>query len=295
MALYTFSPTTQVWEKAEVDGSLFVCALSSHYIQPTGQLDRTGDNKRGGDANVDDENYAIVILNRRGLDNFYFELGSSNSTPETGLGRRSVEVEVTDEFTILQTTSDDGAGGEVWGLWIYEEGVGKDGKQTRSGGRGITSGIITECAERARKVDGGAKNGEVYGYDGHGLYSGPDMVLKQPQAAQLPSPPPEPTPIPPDPSNLESRSQVQSHQPQTIPHDPPKVPTESKPQPKSHPLPLFTPSADTQFFLSAGRGGRAQLSRHHPTAPAPVTESKAGNATLEALFAKAGREFEGKL
>ena len=291
VVLYTFSPSAQVWEKAEVDGTLFVCSLSSHYIRPTSDLDGTGDKKRGDNLEDDGENYAIVILNRRGLDNFYFELGGSKPNSEIGMG--SVEVEVTDEFTILQMTSDDGVGGEVWGLWIYEEGAGKDGKQTRNGGRGITSGIIAECAERVRGLTGGAKNRDVNGHDG--LHSGPEVVTKEQQATQLPSPPLEYTPIPPEQSDLESRSQKQSQIPQLTPHNPPKIPTESKPQPKTHPLPLFTPSADTQFFLSAGRGGRAQLSRHHPAAPAPATESKAGNATLEALFAKAGREFEGKL
>ena len=103
-------------------------------------------------SNDDGENYAIVILNRRGLDNFYLELGGSKAGSKTGTG--SVEVEITDEFTILQTTSDDGVDGEVWGLWIYEEGAAKDGKRSGGGGRGVTSGIIAECAERVRTVNG---------------------------------------------------------------------------------------------------------------------------------------------
>ena len=293
VALYTFSPSAQVWEKAEVDGTLFVCALSPHYIQPTSQVDGTGDVRRRGGSSDDEENYAIVILNRRGLDNFYLELGGSNASSKSG--RESVEVEITDEFTILQTTSDDGVNGEVWGLWIYEDGAAKDGKMSGGGGRGVTSGVITECAERVKRVNGGSQNQEIDGYNGHGLHSGPEVVLKRQQATQLPSPPPEDTPIPPESLNFEAKSRTQSQKPQQPPQDPPKIPTQSNPQPKTHPRPLFTPSADTQFFLSAGRGGRAQLSRHHPAAPVPATESKAGSATLEALFAKAGREFEGKL
>ena len=64
----------------------------------------------------------------------------------------------------------------------------------------------------------------------------------------------------------------------------------SQKQPQS--LPLFQPSADTQFFLSQGRGGLQQISRGHPSAPAPASQE--GSSSLDALFAKAKIEYQGK-
>jgi len=100
--IYIFRPALSAWEKSGIEGTLFVVRL-------------------------DLERYAIIVLNRRGLDTFVLEL------------KKSEEVEVTEEFVIVQ-----GEGG-VWGLWIFEE------EGSTRGGRERVGGVILECAGRAER------------------------------------------------------------------------------------------------------------------------------------------------
>jgi hypothetical protein len=81
-ALYTFNLDSQQWEKVGVEGTLFVCQLVP---SPIGA-----------------ERFCAVILNRRGLDNFYIELTSSE------------DMEITDPYVILQ-------GDQVYGIWIFAD------------------------------------------------------------------------------------------------------------------------------------------------------------------------------
>jgi hypothetical protein len=81
-ALYTFNLDNQQWEKVGVEGTLFICQLTP---SPIGA-----------------ERYCAVILNRRGLDNFYLELTSNE------------DMEITDPYVILQ-------GDQVYGIWIFAD------------------------------------------------------------------------------------------------------------------------------------------------------------------------------
>ena len=81
-ALYTFNLDNQQWEKVGIEGTLFICQLTP---SPTGA-----------------ERYCAVILNRRGLDNFYIDLVSSD------------DMEITDPYVILQ-------GDQVYGIWIFAD------------------------------------------------------------------------------------------------------------------------------------------------------------------------------
>lgn len=81
-ALYTFNLETQQWEKVGIEGTLFICQLTP---SPIGA-----------------ERYCAIIYNRRGLDNFYQELTSSD------------EMEITDPYVILQ-------GDLVYGIWIFAD------------------------------------------------------------------------------------------------------------------------------------------------------------------------------
>ncbi|KAJ4366989.1 hypothetical protein N0V83_007519 [Neocucurbitaria cava] len=82
-ALYTFNLDAQQWEKVGVEGTLFVCQLAP---SPIGV-----------------ERYCVIIYNRRGLDNFYLDLTSSD------------DMEITDPYVILQ-------GDEVvYGIWIFAD------------------------------------------------------------------------------------------------------------------------------------------------------------------------------
>ncbi|CAE7008273.1 hypothetical protein P3342_002822 [Pyrenophora teres f. teres] len=81
-ALYTFSLETQQWEKMGIEGTLFICQLTP---SPMGA-----------------ERYCAIILNRRGLDNFYEELTSSD------------KMEISDPYVIIQ-------GEHVYGIWIFAD------------------------------------------------------------------------------------------------------------------------------------------------------------------------------
>ncbi|KAG7005198.1 hypothetical protein G7Y79_00021g050650 [Physcia stellaris] len=251
--LYTFSPTTQSWEKCEVEGTLFVCALSTNNQNIKDQED--------WEEREEEEGYAVVILNRKGLDNFYLEISAA--------GEGAVEVEITAEFTILQ------AADKVWGLWIYGEA-----------GEG-TSKTIAACAERVRthaeeqEEDGDVDAPETAPH----LPTLNHATAHHQQHPSISSPSPPPPPPPPTASK---------------PHvSPPDIPLDTKPERPA--LPMFTPSADTQFFLSQGRGGLQQISRGRPPIAKESGEAESsggrkgvGEDTLGALFAKAEREYLGK-
>lgn len=106
-ALYTFNLDTQQWEKVGVEGTLFICQLTP---SPIGA-----------------ERYCAVILNRRGLDNFYLELTSSE------------EMEITDPYVILQ-------GDQVYGLWIFADPP----PASTANCRVETAEKMMEIADRAR-------------------------------------------------------------------------------------------------------------------------------------------------
>jgi hypothetical protein len=103
--LYAFNLDTSLWEKIGIEGTLFVCELTE---TPGGA-----------------ERYSVVILNRRGLENFEMELSSE------------AEMEITDEYVILQ-------GDQVYGLWIFSEA-----ESSTQGMRAETANKIKELAERA--------------------------------------------------------------------------------------------------------------------------------------------------
>lgn len=152
--VYIFSTSTQTWEKSGIEGTLFV-------------------------AKQRDEGHAVVVLNRRGLDNFMLHLRSAE------------EVDVTDEYIILQGNGADNLGNgdadeqKVYGLWIFEEEEG-----STKGVREACGGYIVECAKKAGKgLETGAVEGQSNGYAQQpptaGPPSGPDlMALLNPSRGQ---------------------------------------------------------------------------------------------------------------
>lgn len=152
--VYIFNTTAQEWEKSGIEGTLFVPKLQ-------------------------DETHAVVVLNRRGLDNFILHLKSAE------------EVDLTEEYVILQGNGRDDLGrgdkgeGKVYGLWIFEEGEG-----STKGVRGACGRFIVECAEKGGKGrGGGGVDGRSNGYTQQrptaGVASGPDlMALLNPSGGQ---------------------------------------------------------------------------------------------------------------
>lgn len=107
-ALYTFNLETQQWEKVGVEGTLFVCQLTP---LPSGV-----------------ERFCVVIYNRRGLDNFYLDLTSSE------------EMEIAEPYVILQ--GDD----VVYGIWIFADPP----PASTSNCRVETATKMMEIADRAK-------------------------------------------------------------------------------------------------------------------------------------------------
>lgn len=109
--LYVFSPEARKWEKSGQAGTLFVCALTSH------------------DPEI--ERYSVVILNRRGLENFAAEIKSTD------------DVEITEEFVIVKDGDEEDA--KIYGLWIFTEPE----PDSTAHARVINAGVIEEVAGRA--------------------------------------------------------------------------------------------------------------------------------------------------
>jgi hypothetical protein len=82
--LYAYMLETSQWEKVGMEGSLFVCELVPSPI--------------GADR------FAVILLNRRGLENFFMEITSPD---DIDFG----------EFIMMQSD-------QVYGLWIFSEPLG---------------------------------------------------------------------------------------------------------------------------------------------------------------------------
>lgn len=134
--IYTFSPTTSSWERAGVEGALFVCSLAD---SPPSRADVPSVNRS-----------AVVVLNRRGLENFTLQLTSAE------------DVEVTTEYVILQGKQDGSDTPVIYGLWIHaEKGTSTEHMRT------VNAATIQTCAvkaDEARKFAGDANSVYDTGY-----------------------------------------------------------------------------------------------------------------------------------
>jgi hypothetical protein len=125
--VYLFSATTQLWEKSGIEGTLFVCQLTQ--------------------GDLGEERYSVLVLNRRGMNNFEANLASGE------------DVELTEEYVILrvdgQNSGGRGEGGDgqtsktadsresmIYGLWIFSEPLPSSTAETRA----LNAQVIKECA-----------------------------------------------------------------------------------------------------------------------------------------------------
>ncbi|KAI4281299.1 MAG: hypothetical protein L6R38_003795 [Xanthoria sp. 2 TBL-2021] len=115
--VYIFTSTPQngpAWEKSGIEGTLFICQ-------------QTPESMNGG------ERYSVIILNRKGLNDFICPL-SGDIDYEAG-------------YIILRSPSDEAVEENIWGLWIFEEDEGS----STAGMRELNAKIIQDCAARAAK------------------------------------------------------------------------------------------------------------------------------------------------
>jgi len=115
--VYIFSPSSQQWEKCGIEGTLFVCALKPDHVPG---------------AHTPVARFEVIIINRKGMDNFSTEIFSTEN------------VEITDEYVIVQVEGEDGTP-QIYGLWIFSEPPPSSTAETRK----ITAERIYECAVKA--------------------------------------------------------------------------------------------------------------------------------------------------
>ncbi|MCJ1256799.1 hypothetical protein MMC24_004623 [Lignoscripta atroalba] len=133
--VYIFSMDTQQWEKSGIEGTVFLCRLSPTKDSP--------------------ERYSVIVLNRRGLDNFNVELLST------------ADIEVTEDYIILQSANQGVP--LVYGLWIFCEPP----PSSTSHHRATIAQKIEECAERAERSRHQVSGHEGNGYNGEAQRSEP--------------------------------------------------------------------------------------------------------------------------
>nr|POE78448.1 mrna-decapping enzyme 1b [Quercus suber] len=86
--VYIFSPESQTWEKCGIEGTLFINKLSTPDGAPR---------------------FNIMILNRKSMDNFMTDLTSAD------------DIDITDEYVILQAKGGEEQTLQIYGLWIFSE------------------------------------------------------------------------------------------------------------------------------------------------------------------------------
>ncbi|MCJ1340770.1 hypothetical protein MMC09_006066 [Bachmanniomyces sp. S44760] len=193
--VYVFSPDSQQWEKSGIEGTCFLCRLSSSATRP--------------------ERYSVVVLNRRGLDNFNVELRSSE------------DVEITDMYIILQSNADGIP--HVYGLWIFSEPPPSSTAHFRE----MLAQKIQACAEISENSFLQSQNPPGNGHEtepteGNSVPMAREVSLQELFGQQR---------------QEDDSWSVRSHSPQR---------EQIQPQPPTQP-PQFVPSADTDFFRTPKR------------------------------------------
>ncbi|KAK5716318.1 hypothetical protein LTR17_016432 [Elasticomyces elasticus] len=151
--LYTFSPDSQAWEKCGVEGTLFIC-----HLEGTGR-------------------YNAMILNRKSLENFEAQLKSAD------------DVEITEEYVILQSTMGDESTPVIYGIWIFEDGDVEGVTSTRE----VVAQTMLSCAMQAQTAREGIpeSNGEANGHaeevrdDGYGMDGTTQMQAQMEEEAAV--------------------------------------------------------------------------------------------------------------
>lgn len=121
--LYTYNHESGIWQKSNTEGSLFICSLS-----PTQQQQQ--------------EECTIILLNRRGLQNFTYALTDPGN----------IEYAEGGDYVMLQGEEEK----IVYGIWVYAEpGTSSEGDRTK------VAEWVKECA--TRYVEGVARTGDGQG------------------------------------------------------------------------------------------------------------------------------------
>ncbi|KAK5730016.1 hypothetical protein LTR17_011419 [Elasticomyces elasticus] len=202
--LYTFSPDSQAWEKCGVEGTLFICHLSD-----TGR-------------------YNAMILNRKSLENFEAELKSAD------------DVEITEEYVILQSTMGDEGTPVIYGIWIFEDGDAEGGASTRE----VVAQTILNCAMQAQTAREGFPEPDGEG-NGHAEEVRDDGYYGMDGTTQMQAQMEEEAAVSQQAGQRLDLLQLFGSKSAALP-----AVSESPQQQEAAQTTRFTPSADTEFFRS---------------------------------------------
>lgn len=255
--LYTFNPDAQAWQKADIEGTLFVCATAP-------------------------DEFCVMILNRRGLENFVADILSPG------------DIEVSGEYLYLRSETD----GETYGLWIFSEDETSTADQ-----REIIHRLIVELAKKAEASRVETSNGhdateiaeDTTEAEAESVPMGRQLSLRElfgqqreqdsgfsvhshqsPRGRAAQPAMPIPLPLAHHPH---SHHTYHSRPPSTIA---PPTAMQVAEAPKPVPTPQFQMSADTAFFMSGP--SRTPQSRATPVQQ-PVQHNGMGKANGDALLA----------
>jgi hypothetical protein len=260
--LYTFSPSNQQWEKSGIEGTLFVCAQEPDTLGA--------------------EHFSVVILNRRGLENFEAELLSKD------------DIEITDEYVILKR--EDNEGPIVYGLWIFAEPPPSSTADCRI----ANAAVIQECASRAessralaqeqqtlreqqQKKEGDQGNGGYVAEDSDqeeaGVAMGRQLSLRELFGRQREDDSGFSVHRHESPNERPEQHQAPPHQQQPSAQ---QAPPPQQPPREQAPTPQFVTHPDTDFFRSGPRFSTPQA-QNDTASSTPAN----GGAVLEDMFRKA--------
>jgi len=143
--LYEFNPHPEPsWNKSGIEGSLFICQLVPGY-------------------HLGEDRYAVIILNRRGMENFDAELREADNTG----------VEITDEYVIVSLMEDDVQ--RIFGIFIFSEGPGSSTEKTRT----LNADLMKQCAVQAglslKAAEAAATEALPHHHDGNTRGDDPSM------------------------------------------------------------------------------------------------------------------------
>jgi hypothetical protein len=222
--LYVFSPETQGWEKAGVEGTLFTV-----HKQP---------------SPMGEDRFGVIILNRRGMDNFSAELFNEE------------DIDITEEYVILKVEEQET---QIYGLWIFSEPP----PSSTANAREINAQIILQCAKQAHesRKKAAQRAAEQLPQDGSGIppagtniaAGGGEFMTRQVSLQELLG------------RNREQDSGFSLHNH----HGQPDAPfLETSAPPPALPKPQFVTNPDTEFFRAAPRPTPKDSTSRNPLPPA---------------------------
>lgn len=255
--LYVFSPVTQQWEKPDIEGTLFVVLQTPDAL--------------GADR------FSVIILNRRGLNNFCTPLLSPDN------------IEITDEYLMIKVESGaEEASPTIYGLWIHADPAPNSTSKERE----VTAEIVMECANRAlasRKQGAEMNMQRLQQEESYGLVHSAEMeeLVNEaegvPMARQLSL-----RELFEQQRDQDSGFSVHNHH-SDPPHPAPAAPAPAPAPPAAIP---FTTNPDTEFFRTGPRTETPKDDRGPQSQPTRSVDSR-GSIAVDDLFRQVRQAQQG--